>query len=220
MRNVQVAVTETTVLDVPLAAGGPNTLVEVKATAQLAQTESSALGHTIDARTIEALPLDNGNYTQILALSPGVTVELPNAGALGKNTLNVSANGAKTTSNNFQFNGVDANNISENSASGFDPEVGVAVPAPDTIAEFKVQTGMYDAGYGRGAGANVDVISRSGTNGYHGTLWEFFRNDALNANDYFLKENGQRRPVLRQNQFGGQFGGPIIKDRTFFFGSY
>src|SRR5208337_1574769 len=150
-----------------------------------------ALGQVTAENTIVSLPLANRNFSQILALNPGVVVGLPHAGNLGKNTQNVSANGAKTTSNNRQFNGVDANNISENSFSSptFYPETGIAVPAPDTIAEFKVQTGMYDADYGRGAGANVDLVSRAGTNNFHGNLWEFFRNDALNANDFFLKQN-------------------------------
>jgi hypothetical protein len=192
----------------------------VPGSSNLVQTASAALGRATDAQTIVALPLANRNFTQILGLSPGVIVGIPNAAALGKNSQNVSANGAKTTSNNFQFNGVDANNISENSFTGFDPEVGVAIPAPDTIAEFKVQTGMYDAAYGRGAGANVDLVSKSGTNRFHGTLWDFFRNEVLNANDFFLNQNGQPRPVLKQNQFGGVFGGPIRKNKTFFFGSY
>ena len=129
-------------------------------------------------------------------------------------------NGAKTTANNFQFNGIDANNLSENSASEFAPEPGIAIPAPDTIAEFKVQTGMYDAGYGRSTGANIDIVSKQGTNEFHGSLWEFFRNGALNANNFFLNANGQPRPVLKQNQFGGTIGGQIRKGKTFFFGSY
>jgi hypothetical protein len=220
LRFVHVVVTETTVVDVQLKLGATASEIRVTGSPELAQTESATLGRATDDKTIVALPLANRNFTQILALSPGVLVEVPDAAALGRNSQNVSANGAKTTSNNFQFNGVDANNISQNSASGFDPEAGIAIPAPDTIAAFKVQTGMYDAGYGRGAGANVDIISKSGTNEFHGTLWEFFRNDALNANDFFLNRNGQPKPVLKQNQFGGAFGGPIRRDKTFFFGSY
>jgi hypothetical protein len=221
VRGVNVAVSETTSVDIKLVlAAVASEHVNVISVPELAQTQSSSLGIVTDEKVINSLPLANRNFTQILALSPGVIVELPNAGALGRNTQNVSANGARTTANSFQFNGVDANNISENSFSGFPPQVGIAIPAPDTIAEFKVQTGMYDAGYGRGAGANVDVISRSGSNSYHGSLWEFFRNDALNANDFFLKRNDQPRPVLKQNQFGGAFGGPIRKNKTFFFGSY
>jgi hypothetical protein len=98
--------------------------------------------------------------------------------------------------------------------------VGVAVPAPDTIQEFKVQTANYDATYGRGTGANVDVISKSGTNHLHGGAWEFLRNDLLNANDFFTKLTGQPRPVLKQNQFGALLGGPIVHDKTFFFAAY
>jgi hypothetical protein len=219
-RSIRVLGTETATLKLVLEVGSSKSVIQVTGVPELAQTESSALGRATDASVIVALPLANRNFSQILALSPGAIVEVPNAGQLGRNTQNVSVNGAKTTSNNFQFNGVDANNMSENSASGFDPEVGIAIPAPDTIAEFKVQTGMYDANYGRGAGANVDVVSKAGTNQFHGNLWEFFRNDALNANDYFLKEHGQPRPVLKQNQFGGALGGPLRKNKTFFFGSY
>ena len=223
VHSIPVMVTEEAVINVTLAVKTPTpTNIDVSGSPELVQTENSALGRVTDQSMIVSLPLANRNFSQILALSPGVVVEIPDAGALGKNTQNVSANGAKTTSNNFQFNGVDANNISENSFASptFYPQAGIAVPAPDTIAEFKVQTGMYDADYGRGAGANVDLVSKVGTNKFHGDLWEFFRNDALNANDFFLKQNHQPRPVLKQNQFGGAFGGPIRKNKTFFFGSY
>ena len=222
VHSVSVVVAETAIVEVSLKIGSAATQVEVRGSTELAQTEVSALGRVTDEKTIVALPLGNRNFSQILGLSPGVIVDVPNVGNLGSNTQNVSVNGAKTTANNFQFNGIDANNIAENSFSGesFAPETGIAIPNPDTIAEFKVQTGMYDAGYGRSAGANVDLVSKAGTNNFHGTLWEFFRNDALNANDFFLKQNGQARPVLKQNQFGGAIGGPIRKDKTFFFVSY
>src|SRR5580704_5853120 len=218
--NVRVLVSDTTSIHFKLQIGTSMTTVEVMENVELADTQSSALGQTTDGQTIQALPLANRNFTQILALSPGAIVGVPDAGAFGKNTQNVEVNGAKTTANNFQFNGIDANNLSENSASGFAPEPGIAIPAPDTIAEFKVQTGMYDAGYGRSTGANIDIVSKQGTNEFHGSLWEFFRNDALNANNFFLNANGQPRPVLKQNQFGGTIGGPVRKDKTFFFGSY
>jgi Carboxypeptidase regulatory-like domain/TonB dependent receptor/TonB-dependent Receptor Plug Domain len=217
---VAVLASETTTVAFKLKLGAGKTVIEVSEAVDMAQTESAALGRALDERKIVSLPLANRNFSQILALSPGVVVGIPNAAAFGKNTQNVSVNGAKTTANNFQFDGIDANNLSENSASGFAPEPGIAIPAPDTIAEFKVQTAMYDAGYGRSSGANVDVVSRSGSNRLHGELWEFFRNDALNANDFFLNQNAQPRPVLRQNQFGGTIGGPIRRDKTFFFGSY
>src|SRR5262249_13063498 len=89
-----------------------------------------------------------------------------------------------------------------------------------TIQEFKVQTGQYDAAYGRNAGANVNLITKSGGNEFHGNLFEFFRNDALNANDFFFNSVGQKKPVLKQNQFGGTIGAPILKDKLLFFGSY
>ena len=220
LRAVHVVASEITSVEFKLKLGATSTTVIVEGSPELVESQSSTLGRATDEKTLVSLPLANRNFSQILALSPGVVVGVPNAGAFGRNTQNVSVNGAKTTANNFQFDGIDANNLSENSASGFDPEVGIAIPAPDTIAEFKVQTGMYDAGYGRSSGANVDIVSKSGTNDFHGSLWEFFRNDALDANDFFLNRNGQPRPVLRQNQFGGTIGGPIRRQRTFFFGSY
>ena len=220
VNSVAVVAGETTTLEIKLNLGKATDTVEVSGAADLAQTETSTLGRAIDEAAIQSLPLANRNYTQLVALSPGVVVELPNADALGRNNQNVSANGSKTTSNNFQFNGIDANNLSQNSASGYQSEVGTAVPSPDTIEEFKVQTGNYDAGYGRGAGANVDLVSRSGRNHLHGSAWEYLRNDALNANDFFAKRNGQPRPVLKQHQYGLTLGGPLTRDKTFFFAGY
>ncbi len=220
LTNIHVSVTETAVANVTLQVGSVTAQVDVSANTELAQTTNAALGRVATELVITGLPLANRNFTQILGLSPGVSVELADAGQLGRNNQNVSANGVRTTYNNFQFNGIDANNIAENSATGFGPEVSLAVPAPDTITEFKVQTGLYDASSGRSAGANVDIVSKTGTNQFHGTAWEFLRNDVFNANTFFLNRNGQQRPVLKQNQFGFVFGGPIRKDKTFFFGSY
>jgi Carboxypeptidase regulatory-like domain/TonB-dependent Receptor Plug Domain len=219
-KAVGVVVSETGVIDFRLSIASVGTDVFAQPDSELVQTESSTLGRAVDQETIAALPLSNRNYTQILSLSPGVVVELPNASALGRGTQDVTANGNKTTGNNIQFNGVDANNLSQNSAASDGEEVGVAAPAPDTIQEFKVQTGNYDATYGRGTGANVDVVSKSGTTRYHGSLWEFLRNDMFNANNFFSKLTNQPRPVLKQNQFGGAIGGPILRDRLFFFGAY
>ncbi len=126
------------------------------------------------------------------------------------------SHGGTASDNNFQMDGVDVNDIQ---ASGHFSG-GIPIPNPDSIEEFKVQTGQYDAAYGRNAGANVNVVTKSGTNQFHGNLWEYFRNEKLNANDFFLNETGQPRGILRQNQFGGTFGGPIKKDKIFFFGSY
>ena len=218
--KVGVGAGETTTLDVRLSIARQKDTVQVNAVTELAQTQSATLGRSVDNQAIQALPLANRNFTQLLSLSPGVVVALPDATALGRGTQNVTANGNKTTANNIQFNGIDANNLSQNSARSDGEEVGVAVPAPDTIQEFKVQTANYDAGYGRGTGANVDLISRSGTNQFHGSVWEFVRNDIFNANTFFLNAANQPRPVLKQNQFGASLGGPIFKNKTFFFGAY
>lgn len=221
VRDAVVAVSETAVISVHLSVGGSTTTVDVLASSQFAQTESSTLGHAVTSQQIAALPLANRNFTQILGLSPGVEVELTDAGQFGRNSTNISAAGANTTENNFQFNGIDANNISQNSASGFQAEVGLAIPAPDTIAEFKVQTAQYSAEYGRSIGANVDLVSKAGTNEFHGNAWEFLRNDAFNATDFFLKQNHQPKAVQKQDQFGATLGGPISKRlETYFFVSY
>jgi hypothetical protein len=217
--SVTVVVSETSNVDFHLAIAATAT-VEVTARQAIADIEGATLGRAVDEESIQSLPLANRNFTQILSLSPGVLVGLPDATVLGRGTQNVTANGSKTTANNIQFNGVDANNLAQNSAMNDAEEVGVAVPAPDTIQEFKVQTGNYDASYGRGTGANVDVVSKSGSNNLHGGAWEFLRNDLLNANDFFSKLTGQPRPVLKQNQFGASIGGPIVRDRTFFFAAY
>jgi hypothetical protein len=217
---VSVIVSETTSLSVKLAIAQASATVQVASDVEMVESESSTLGRAVEQEAIQALPLANRNYTQILGLSPGVVVALPDATELGRGTQNVTSNGAKTTSNNIQFNGIDANNLSQNSAANDGEEVGTAIPAPDAIQEFKVQTANYDASYGRGAGANVDLVSKSGTNQFHGSAWEFVRNNIFNANDFFSKLDGQPRPTLKQNQFGGAFGGPILKDRAFFFVEY
>jgi len=218
---VPVHVDETTVLSITLAVASAGESVDVRATPDLLQTDSATLGRSVDSKAILALPLANRNFTQILSLSPGVLVSLPDATQLGRGSQNVAADGNKTTANNIQFNGIDANNLAQNSASNAEEEVGVAVPAPDTIQEFKVQTANYDAGYGRGTGANVDLVSKAGTNSLHGSAWEFLRNDIFNANLFYRKADGLfSRPVLKQNQFGVAVGGPLYRDKAFFFFAY
>jgi outer membrane receptor protein involved in Fe transport len=135
--------------------------------------------------------------------------------------MNISSNGGRQVANTFLLDGVDANNIHSNTAeqNGVGSN-GVPVPSTEVLQEFKVQTGQYDAQYGRNAGASINVVTKSGTNQFHGSLFEYFRNDVLNANNFFLNSTGTKRPVLRQNQFGATLGGPIQKDKTFFFFGY
>lgn len=219
--SVLVTASEVRTLDATLAVADAKTVVAVSLNEHIADTENSALGGLVDHGTIQSLPLANHNYTQILGLSPGVVVDLPNPAELGSGTQNVASDGATPTANNLQFNGIDANNLVENSAAtAGTSEVGTAVPAVDTIQEFRVQTANFDAAYGRGSGANVDLVSRSGGNSFHGSTWEFVRNNKFNGNDFFSKLAGQPRPDLKQNQFGAALGGPARKDRLFFFGAY
>ena len=214
IESVQVVITETTTLDVSLEVGDISEQAVVTTSGPLVQTSGPQLGRVVDSRAVSELPLATRNFLQILALSPGTFADLPDNTALGRNSQAVSVNGARRTQNNFEINGIDANALSQNNAFS------IAVPAPETIQEFKVQTSLYDATFGRGAGGSVQAVTRGGTNQFHGALYEYFRNDALNANNPFLKAAGVKRPVLNRNVFGGLLGGPIKTDRLFFFASY
>jgi hypothetical protein len=209
---VQVVITETTTLDANLVVAGPDT-IEVIAE-PLIQKDGPQLGRVVDLRAVSELPLATRNFTQILALSPGTSVSLADNTALGRNSQNVSVNGARVTQNDFEINGIDANNLATNAAAA------VAVPAPESIQEFKVQTSLYAATFGRGGGGNVQAVTKSGGNKFHGAAYEYFRNDALNANNPFLKAAGTNRPTLKRNVFGGLLGGPLKPDKLFFFISY
>ena len=219
--GLRINVTEIARLDVRLELGQVNEQVDVTADAELLQTESVALGRVAGRELVSNLPLVTRNYTQIVTLSPGIAAEVTNATELGRGSGGMSggnfrSHGAFGRDNNFQMNGVQINDLqASGSFSG-----GVAIPNPDAIQEFKVQTGQYDASFGRNAGANVNVVTKAGGSEFHGTVFEFFRNDALNANEFFRNRTGQERGVLKQNQFGFTLGGPVVKDRLLFFGSY
>ena len=223
--SVQVIVAETTVQNVQMALGTVSESVTVASQSLELQTQSSELGRVTDSEMVEDLPLVTRNYTQIVALNPGVSQEVNNAGQEGRGGGSepgspgggsIISQGGTSVDNNFEMNGLPVNDIQ--SSAGF--TAGIPVPNPDAIQEFKVQTTLFDATSGRDAGADVDVITRGGTNQFHGTVFEFFRNEDLNANDWFAKRQGQRRPELRQNQFGFTLGGPAIRKKLLFFGSY
>ena len=223
LTGVQVNVTETATLNIRLEVGAQKESVTVESQAEQLATESSALGSVVGERTVSELPLVTRNYTQIVNLYSGVSSEVNNADTLGRGTTGPSnqplvVHGVNTTDNNYQMNGVEINDFHQ--ATTADQSGGVAIPNPDTIAEFKVQTGQYDAAYGRNAGANVGVVTKGGSNQIHGTAFEYFRNEDLDANDYFRNLTGQPRAPLRQNQFGFTLGGPIKKDKLLWFGSY
>jgi hypothetical protein len=221
--SIVVRVTETATLNVPLQVGAVSQNVVVTSTAPQLDTVNAELGTVIDERFIDDLPLAARNYLQIIGLNPGVSSEVTDAGDLGRGSSSlasagggISTNGASTIDNNYQMNGVPVNdNLSEGEFSG-----GIPIPNPDTLEEFKVVTAPYDASNGRNGGANVDVLTKTGSNHFQGSLFEYIRNNDMNANTWFLNDDKQPRAILKQNQFGGTIGGPIKHDKAFFFGSY
>ena len=219
--SATINVTETNVLNRALAVGTQTQQVTVEGEVETVQTENSALGTVVNTATVSELPLNTRNFTNLLAMSSGVAANVSNATTIGKGATNMAVNGASTAQNTYLMDGITVNNwtalggVTEGTVPGT-----FAMPNPDAIAEFKIQTSSYDAGYGRNPGANVNVITKSGTNSFHGTAFEFFRNSVLNANDWFIKEQGLAKPVLNSNQFGGAFGGPVKKDKLFFFVNY
>ena len=168
----------------------------------------------VTGETLRQLPLPTRNFQQLLTLSPGAQSGVSNTTELGRGDAVISVNGQRTTSNSVRINGIDANSIGTNSTPN------IAVPATDSIQEFIVQTSLYDASQGRNAGGNVEAITRSGGNDIHGNAYYFLRDDRLNANDPFVKARRLARPVLERQQFGGTLGGPVVRDRAFFFVSY
>ncbi len=224
--SVQVLVTESTRVSIPMKVAGITQNIDVQANVSQLQTDSIALGRVVDNRTIQTLPLAARNFTQIVDLSPGILTGVNNAGELGPGgsgmaqidpgTDGIFAHGSRSYDNSYEFDGVPVTDLqASNIASG-----GIPIPNPDSIQEFKVQTGLYDVSFGEHAGANVSLVTKSGTNNIHGSVFEYFRNNDLNANDYFLQSADQPRPDLKQNQFGFAIGGPIRRNRFYYLGSY
>jgi carboxypeptidase family protein len=218
--HISVDVATTATVNIRLQLGEASQQVVVEAAADILQTESATNGGVVNDKTVPALPLSSRNYTQILDLAPGVSGSVPNAGNLGKNSVDVFVNGGRIMDNSYQMDGQDTGNMETQGTGAILSIGGISIPNPDAIQEFKVQTSLYDASYGRGAGANVNVVTKSGTDRIHGGIFEFLRNDIFNANDFFLNRQSVPRPPLKQNQFGGTIGGPIVKRKLFYFGSY
>jgi Carboxypeptidase regulatory-like domain/TonB-dependent Receptor Plug Domain len=219
--SATVVVTQTQILSQKLELGAQRQKVIVSALPPALQTQSVTMGGVVTDQTIEALPLSTRNYQQILTLSAGVGASVTDATAIGRQSPFLFVNGLSSNANNMLEDGVQItsfpNGVSDE-ASGFYGEM--AVPNPDAVQEFKVQTGQFDAEYGEYAGANVDVVTKSGTNNFHGSLFEYFRNTVLDANNFFSNRAGLPRGKLNQNQFGGSLGGPMKENKLFFFISY
>ncbi len=208
-RGVVVDLNQVITLNVILQIGETKETVEVTSEAPLVDTTSTQLGAVMDQRQVSTLPLNARDTYQLLQLQPGVQGVGGSDLFYGSNQAGaVSVNGGRGRSNNFNVNGGDGNDLFVNSPA--------IQPTPDSIAEFRVLSNTFDAEYGRNSGAVINVVTKSGTNKWHGSVYEFLRNQSLNAKGYL----DLRRADDKQNQFGGTLGGPIKKDRTFFFASY
>ena len=209
---IVVNVDERPVVDITLSVGNIHEVVQVTTQAPLLQIETSDLGQTVDSRQAQTLPLNGRNYAQLALLGAGIAPSEP--GSRVETSYGFSSNGSRSLQNDFLLDGIDNNSNLGDVLTG---QAYVIQPSIDAIEEFKVQTNAYSAEFGRGNGAILNAVLKSGTNRFHGNLYEFFRNDDLDARNAF--DTFGRQPY-HQNQFGATFGGPILKDRTFFFVDY
>jgi hypothetical protein len=209
--NITLDVNQVITLNTTMQVGQAQEVVDVTSEAPLVDTTSTQLGAVVNNRSVNELPLNARDTYQFLQLQPGVQSQLGSSGGTfyGSDDAGaVSVNGGRGRANNFSVNGGDANDQFAN--------LPTIQPTPDAIEEFRVISNTFDAEYGRNSGAVVNVITKSGTNQFHGDVYEYFRNTVLNAQGFF----NTIKPQENQNQFGGTFGGPLRKDRTFFFASY
>jgi hypothetical protein len=226
--DVKVNVTETTSVNVPLEVGRVEESVTVTDTATAVQLANATTGQTLQSQTVSQLPLSTRNFLTLLTLSPGANTELFQSDALGRGAVTINVNGQRPTNNNYQLEGINANDINLPTLDN------VPLPNPQTVQEFKTQTSLYDASQGRNGGGNIQVALKSGGNAFHGDAFVFIRNNVFNANDWFNNLSGVERPVNRQGQYGFSIGGPIYlprfgeggksllsgKNRHFFFFNY
>ena len=213
--GVEVRVTETTKISITLKPGAVSEKIEISAEVTTVETTNATTGQSIGTETVRELPLATQNYQQLLTLSTGASGELNAAAQLGRGSVKLFVNGQREDNNNFLIEGISATDYNVAQATY------VPLPNPDVIQEFKVQTSLYDASQGRNGGGNVNAILKSGTREFHGDAYEFFRNDVLNANDFFLNREGEARPDIKQNIFGVSAGGPVVKEKAgFFFVNY
>ncbi len=224
--SVTVAITESRVLNQALEVGAQTEQVTVEATTERLQTQNATVGTLVGGKELTDLPLSGRNYTQVIDLSPGVIANVASASAVGNGTQDINVNGMGSDQNNYLMDGASQTNYGSGGGAQSGNFPGIGIPNPDSIQEFRIQTSQYDAGYGRNPGASVSVVTKGGSNSFHGAAWEFFRNSFFDGNDKFNKASeselgfGNKPQPLDQNEFGGALGGPIKKDKMFFFGSY
>ena len=198
-------------VDITLQIGAASEVVEVTGAPPVIDTTSTQLGAVVNERSSTQLPLNTRDVFQLLQLQPGVQSQIGNNLFYGSDKPGVvTVNGGRGRSNNYSVNGGDSNDLFAN--------LPAVQPSPDSIEEFRVITNTFDAEYGRNSGAVVNVVTKSGSNDLHGSVYGFLRNDVLNAHGFTFQPTP--KAPFKQNQFGGTLGGPIKKDKSFFFGSY
>ncbi|MGH9481787.1 MAG: TonB-dependent receptor domain-containing protein, partial [Terriglobales bacterium] len=219
LSNLNVQVASVITANPQLKPGAVTTEVTVTGAAQLVDTSTATTGDVVTGQQAVSIPLPTRNFLDLTGLQTNVTTAMQSAATVGRGSDTVYSSGSRGTTNNYVLDGIDANSIGGNSLAS------VPIPNPDAIQEFKVSTSLYDASQGRGSGGEINVVLKSGGDNYHGGAFEFLRNSDFNANDFFANRAGKSRPVLQQNQFGGEVGGPVpavipeLKD-TFWFFSY
>src|SRR5690349_21594900 len=209
--NLTLHVQDRLSVEVSLKVGSVSQEIIVTGAEPLLQTETADVGNVVDTQLVNDLPLNGRRYADLALLEPGVQKFY---GAANPAPDRFSVNGNLELQNNFRLNGIDNNSWSENLQEF---SVQVVQPPPDAIQEFRVQTRTYSSEFGNSAGAVINATIKSGTNGYHGNLFEYVRNSVFDANSWINNRNNLKKGRFSQNQFGGTFGGPVIKDKTFFF---
>src|SRR5580700_654488 len=202
-------------VDLTLRIGTDAQTVQVSGAASLLETDTSDRGETVGTQEAVNLPLNGRSYADLSTLVPGVRESLLEVLSLPSRDASYNVNGLNSMVNNFQLDGID-NNAYQTANQGYSNEA--IIPSPDALQEFKVQTDNYSAEYGRAGGAIINATTRSGTNAFHGGVYDYFRNTVLNAFGPFLGTGV--KPTLVQNQFGGTLGGRVIRDKLFFFVDY
>jgi len=209
--GIQLALSQQIHLDVAMSLGSTQQSVEVSAGQAVLQTENATLGTTVDTNRTVNLPLNGRKFNDLAVLTPGVRVSNPDNHSSSTAGSTIASNSGRSDWGAVQVDGVVMTNTRSAYVNSY--------PSVDAIEEFRVQTGNFSAEYGFSAGTNINVQLKSGTNRFHGSAFEFIRNDAVDARNYF-RVAPLRKNILRQNQFGATIGGPIYKNKTFFFFSY
>lgn len=214
--GVEVSIQQQLVVDFSLTPGEVTETINVEAALPTLQTQDASVGEVVGARSINNLPLNGRNYNFLARLTAGVTHSQPEGRGLAA-TGWFAANGTRPAQNNFMLDGIDNNSNNVDFLSG---AAYVVKPPVDAIGEFKLQTSSFNAEFGRAGGAVLNASLKSGSNEFHGSAWEFLRNDNLDAADFFQNANSVKKGEFKQNQFGVAAGGPIVRNKTFIFGDF